>query len=110
MINIPIFAIQRDAKYYPNPNKFDPTRFSKENQQGKTILNMPYLPFGDGPRNCIGMRMGKLSTKFGIASMLLKFNIELDERHIGKELKLGFTNIIPTTGIHLKFKPRTSYE
>lgn len=109
VINIPIFAIQRDAKYYPNPNQFEPERFSKENQHGKTPLNMPYLPFGDGPRNCIGMRMGKLSTKFGIASMLLKFNIELDERHIGKELILGPTNIIPTTGIHLKFKPRTSY-
>lgn len=109
LVNIPIFAIQRDEKYYPNANQFDPDRFSTENRQGKGLLDMPYLPFGDGPRNCIGLRMGKLSTKFGIASMLLKYDIELDEQHIGKELKLGLTNIIPTTGIHIKFKPRTSY-
>lgn len=109
VVNIPIFAMQRDEKYYEDPMKFDPMRFDSENRAGKSVVDMPYYPFGDGPRNCIGMRMGKMSTKLGIASMLSKFNIELDERHIGNELKLGRTNIIPTDGIHLKFKPRHSY-
>lgn len=101
--------MQRDAKYYPNPDEFDPLRFTTENRYGKSLVDMPYLPFGDGPRNCIGMRMGKLSTKFGIASILHKFDIELDARHIGTELKLGNTNIIPNGGLHLKFTPRHSY-
>lgn len=57
----------------------------------------------------LGIRMGKLSTKFGIASICAQFDIELDAKHIGKELKLGNTNILPTDGIHLKFKPRNSY-
>lgn len=53
-IFIPIFSIQNDEKYYPNADEFDPSRFTTENRYGKSLVDMPYLPFGDGPRNCIG--------------------------------------------------------
>jgi cytochrome P450 family 9 len=49
---IPIYPIHHDAKYYPNPEKFDPERFSDENKHN--IVPYSYLPFGIGPRNCIG--------------------------------------------------------
>lgn len=49
---IPITAIQNDPNIYPNPEVFDPERFSTENMQQRNP--MYYLPFGDGPRNCIG--------------------------------------------------------
>lgn len=79
-------------------------RFSSENRNSKAI----YLPFGDGPRNCIGMRMGKMSTKVGIAAILQKYSVELDEQHIGKELKFSsVANVLmPENGIHLKFHKR----
>lgn len=107
-VMIPTFSLHRDEKYYPNPMKFDPSRFFSENKSGKTIVEMPYLPFGDGPRNCIGLRMGKMSTKVGIASMLQKYCVELDEQHIGKDLKLSASAVIlmPESGIKLKFKTR----
>lgn len=47
-----IFGIQRDPKYFPHPDKFDPERFNDENKH--SILPGTYLPFGIGPRNCIG--------------------------------------------------------
>lgn len=47
------YSIQRDPKYYPNPNRFDPERFNDENK--KNIIPGTYVPFGVGPRNCIGM-------------------------------------------------------
>lgn len=43
-----IYAIHRDPNYYPNPETFDPERFSNENK--KNIRSGSYLPFGIGPR------------------------------------------------------------
>lgn len=45
-------SIHRDPQYFQNPNKFDPERFSEENRH--LIDLMTYMPFGYGPRNCIG--------------------------------------------------------
>lgn len=51
-IAVPIASIQMDEKYFPDPKKFDPERFSDENKHN--IKSGTYLPFGMGPRNCIG--------------------------------------------------------
>lgn len=52
IIGIPIRSIHIDEKYYPDPEKFDPERFSDENKHN--IKPGTYLSFGIGPRNCIG--------------------------------------------------------
>lgn len=49
---IPVYAIQHDEKYYPNPEQFDPYRFNKENINQRQ--SGTYMPFGDGPRICLG--------------------------------------------------------
>lgn len=54
---IPTRAIHYDPKYFPNPNRFDPERFSEQNKH--SIVTGSYMPFGVGPRNCIG-RTSKL--------------------------------------------------
>lgn len=51
-MNIPVWPIHQNPEYYPNPEKFDPERFSKENRH--KINPFTYMPFGVGPRNCIG--------------------------------------------------------
>lgn len=50
-IIIPLYSLHHDQKYYPDPQTFDPERFA----EGRTLRKGTYLPFGDGPRICIGM-------------------------------------------------------
>lgn len=51
---IPIYAMHHNPQYFPNPDVFDPERFSSINRQ--RILPNTYIPFGTGPRQCIGMQ------------------------------------------------------
>ena len=104
-IIIPALALHHDEKFYPDPEKFDPTRFYSENKTGKNMIDRPYIPFGDGPRNCNGQRWGKTVIKVSICSILQKYHIELDDRHIGKDLKFSLS-FQPIGGINLKLKAK----
>lgn len=105
---IPVFSLHRDENIYPDPLKFDPLRFSNENKSGKTMNDVPYFPFGDGPRNCMGLRMGKMTTKVGLVSILQQYCVDIDDQHIGKEIEFSAGSLVLTAanGVHLKFKVR----
>ncbi|CAG9859766.1 unnamed protein product [Phyllotreta striolata] len=77
-VSIPVLAIHNDPKYYPDPEKFDPERFNEENKASRPACC--YMPFGDGPRTCIGLRFGKLQAKVGLCSVLSNFNVKLNEK------------------------------
>lgn len=51
-IMIPIRAFHNDPEIYPNPEVFDPSRFSAEEKNNRN--SCAYIPFGTGPRQCIG--------------------------------------------------------
>nr|XP_022920374.1 probable cytochrome P450 6a20 [Onthophagus taurus] len=72
-IFISILGLHRDEEYFPNPDLFNPERFSEENKS--KILPYTYLPFGEGPRNCIGLRFGLMQTKVGLCILLGNYKI-----------------------------------
>uniref|UniRef100_A0A1S4H5D4 Uncharacterized protein n=1 Tax=Anopheles gambiae TaxID=7165 RepID=A0A1S4H5D4_ANOGA len=73
-IMIPIYAIHRDPKYFPNPTVFDPERFAKENLD--QIQPCTYMPFGVGPRTCLGSHFGTLQIKIALLKLLSQYRIE----------------------------------
>lgn len=100
-----IAGMQHDPEFYPDPLKFRPERFMEPEMD----QNRPYAPFGDGPRICIGMRMGKIQTKVGLSLLLAKFNFELAPEHNPKEeLPMDPNSFIPTPrdGIRLRVSCR----
>uniref|UniRef100_A0A8D8X8G7 Probable cytochrome P450 6a14 n=1 Tax=Cacopsylla melanoneura TaxID=428564 RepID=A0A8D8X8G7_9HEMI len=79
-ISIPSFAIHYDPEYYPNPDQFDPERFTPENIEARP--HYTYLPFGDGPRNCIGMRFGLIQFKSGLAHLMANFQFSIEPENL----------------------------
>ncbi|KZC14255.1 PREDICTED: probable cytochrome P450 6a13 [Dufourea novaeangliae] len=75
---IPIYGLHHDPDYYPDPGTFDPERFTEKNK--RTRHPYTYLPFGEGPRNCIGIRFALLQIKVGIISFLKNHRVEFCER------------------------------
>lgn len=71
MVLISTFGIHRDPEIWHDPLEFDPERFSDENKKNQHPC--AFIPFGDGPRNCIGMRFGLLQTKIGLAHLLKNY-------------------------------------
>lgn len=55
IVHVPIHSIHMDERYYEEPGQFKPERFSEVNGGVKKYKDMGvYLPFGDGPRICLG--------------------------------------------------------
>lgn len=67
-IQVPLWQIHHDPKLWPDPETFSPDRFASPLKHP-----MSYIPFGAGPRMCIGARFALLELKMTLASILLKF-------------------------------------
>nr|XP_054926524.1 uncharacterized protein LOC126532162 [Dermacentor andersoni] len=64
IVAVPVYAMQHDPQYFPEPFTFDPERFNDENVG--SIQPYTYLPFGAGPRNCIGISFTLHAMKLSI--------------------------------------------
>ncbi|KAL4658230.1 cytochrome P450 3A27-like isoform X2 [Arapaima gigas] len=104
LVVVPVYVLHRDPKIWESPETFRPERFSKENKD--SIDPYTFLPFGTGPRNCIGMRFALMVVKLAIVKMLQNFDFKTcKETQIPLEVNVLFQ---PKQPITLKLVPRNS--
>lgn len=75
IISIFIYGLHMDPEIYPDPEKFDPERFSIENQTKRSVYT--HIPFSAGSRNCIGQRFALLELKCALTKILQNFELEM---------------------------------
>ena len=66
---LPVYALHRSRLLWDDPDAFDPNRFAKD----KKVDRFAYLPFGDGPRICIGMSFAVQEAVIILATILSRF-------------------------------------
>ncbi|XP_065352450.1 cytochrome P450 9e2-like [Cloeon dipterum] len=104
-MTVPIYAIHHDPKYWPNPGKFDPERFTDENK--KSRLPYTFFPFGEGPRICIGMRFAQAQVKAAIVTIVKNFDLETTgQTSYPVVLDPNVFLIHAKEGLHVSFKSR----
>ncbi len=99
------YVTQRDARYFPDPERFDPSRFSVENE--KQISPFVYFPFGVGPRACIGAQFAMTEIAVVATILLQKFEFSLAPKQ-GEPQFLSLLSLRPKGGIQLNARKRTS--
>ncbi|XP_026752919.2 cytochrome P450 9e2 isoform X2 [Galleria mellonella] len=103
---VPTFNIHRDPELFPNPLKFDPERFSEENKH--KIQPLSYMPFGLGPRNCIGSRFALCEVKVMLYQLLQHMEVTSCEKTCLKtELATDTFNLRIKGGHWIRLKIRS---
>nr|UVK78545.1 cytochrome P450 [Anoplophora glabripennis] len=74
LVYIPLLGLHFDEKYFPEPDKYNPERFADKSTLNKNGLY--YLPFGEGPRICLGERFAMMNVKIALINILSQFAVE----------------------------------
>lgn len=97
-VGVAAWTLHRHPQYWDNPEGFDPSRWTEERSANRP--RYVYLPFGAGPRVCIGSRFAMIETKLALAMMARQFDLHLlPGRPI--HMDAGIT-LRPRNGIHMR--------
>ncbi|KAM9650210.1 thromboxane-A synthase isoform 1-T1 [Trichechus inunguis] len=104
VLEMAVGALHRDPEYWPQPEAFDPERFTAEARRRRRPFT--YLPFGAGPRSCLGVRLGLLEVKLTLLRVLRKFRFQAcAETQVPLQLE-SKSALAPKNGVYIKIVPR----
>lgn len=98
-----IYGVHRNEKFWPEPEQFRPERFTKAAQKERPAF--AYLPFGGGPRMCIGNNFALMEMQIALVKLLQRFRFELVP---GQRIEIQpLVTLRPRYGIKMKLRERT---
>ncbi|MEZ4803332.1 MAG: cytochrome P450 [Gelidibacter sp.] len=100
LIGISIYEMHRNKRYWKHPESFEPNRFSDENRKETASY---YMPFGAGPRLCIGNNFAMYEMMLTVNTILNEFNIETNK----KDVKINPLITLKPVDVEMKFTKRT---
>lgn len=95
-------VMHQNPRYWDTPTRFDPDRFAPEARDRRP--KFAYIPFGGGPRSCIGSNFAMMEMQIAITSLLQSFDLELAET--GPVEREAVISIRPKNGIRFRAVPR----
>lgn len=104
LIHILSYVTQRDARWFPEPERFDPDRWLPERCAG--LPQFAYFPFGGGPRVCIGRELATTEMMLILATLLRRFEVALPPEQ-GKVEMLVHMSLRPKGGLRVQLKARS---
>jgi cytochrome P450 len=104
LVTIPFFAAQRDARWFPQPERFDPTRF--EGEAARELPRGAWIPFGAGPRVCIGNSFAAMEMTLALAMLVQRFTLRPAPGQATPEARMQVT-LRPAGGLRLVLQARS---
>jgi len=105
VVDVPVWSIHHDPNLWPDPEIFDPLRHTQEEKSKRHP--MAFLPFGVGPRNCIGARFAYLEMKIALAKFVRKFVVNRCDKTRDPLPTLVLTsNMTPDDGVWVTLESR----
>ncbi|KAH8555193.1 cytochrome P450 [Umbelopsis sp. PMI_123] len=104
-----MFAMHHNPTIWKDPESFIPERFASGGEnESKAGTGLAWVPFGNGPRQCIGMNFSLAEQKVLLSMLLRRFTWTLPEDSINKDglLLSGGIGIISPQDLHVKFTKR----
>ena len=104
VVIVPSYVVHHSEEYYPEPERFNPDRFMPENKH--LLVPYTYMPFGQGPRNCVGMRFAYQEIKLCLARLALDYRFNPTPNTPEKLKFLAKFQLIRTNDFQIKLSKR----
>jgi cytochrome P450 len=98
LITVNTYALQRDPRFFDDPERFNPERFAAGWEE--RVPRYAYLPFGGGPRVCIGNGFAMMEARLILATVAQRCHLSLEP---GQEVvPIQLVTVRPRDGIRMK--------